>query len=127
MGLQLTVEVDQRVIVCTFTGELNDGDVLSIRGLIASHPAFDPSFSEILDFRGVTTANLSTPAIELVSRRASNFDRNSIHIIVAPQDLIFGLGRMSQAYAENTRPNTAVVRTMEEARALLAMRDIRPT
>lgn len=127
MGLHLTVEVDQRVIVCTFAGGIDDADVLSIRSLIAAHPDFDPSFSEILNFSGVTTANLSTAAIEIVSRRASAFDRYSMHIIVAPQDFIFGLGRMTQVFAENTRPNTAVVRTMEEARALLAMRRTRPT
>ena len=63
MGLHLTVEVDQRVIVCTFAGGIDDADVLSIRSLIAAHPDFDQSFSEILNFSGVTTANLSTAAI----------------------------------------------------------------
>lgn len=127
MGLQLTVEVDQRVIVCTFTGEIDDADILSIRALIAAHPDFDASLSEILDFSGVTSANLSTDVIELVSRRASALDLTSMHIFVAPQDFMFGLSRMTQVFAENTRPNSAVVRTMEEARKLLAMREIRPT
>lgn len=127
MGLQLTVEVDQRVIVCTFIGEIDDADILSISALIAAHPDFDPSFSEILDFSEATSANLSTDVIELVSRRASVLDLTSMHIFIAPQDFMFGLSRMTQVYAENTRPNSAVVRTMEEARKLLAARNFRPT
>lgn len=127
MGLQLTVEVDQRVVICTFSGEVDDADILSVRGMIAAHPDFDPDLSEILDFSRVTSANLSTAAIQLVSMRDSILGPTSMHIVVARQDFIFGLGRMMQAYAEDTRPNAAVVRTMEEARELLARRDILPT
>lgn len=126
MALQLTVEADQRVVVCTFSGEIDDADILSLHSLIEVHPDLDPGFSEILDFSGVTAANVSTAAIQLVSKRASNFDRASMHIFVAPQDFMFGLSRMTQVYAENTRPNAAVVRTMQEARELLATREIRP-
>ena len=125
--MELTVEVDQRVIVCTFTGEVDDADVLSIRALIAAHPDFDPSFSEILDFSGVSSVSLSTGAIEVVSRRESAFDRNSMHIVVAPHDFIFGLGRMAQVFSEKTRPQVAVVRTVQEAREMLATRGRRPT
>lgn len=127
MALELTVEVLQRVVVCTFSVEINDADILSIRSLVAAHPDFKLSYSEILDFSGVTTVNLSTDAIELVSRRESAFDRASMHIIVAPQGFIFGLGRMTQVFAETTRPNTEVVRTMEEARNILVTRDMHPT
>ena len=127
MGLQLTVEVDQRVVICTFSGQIDDADILSLRSLIAAHPDFDPGLSEILDFSGVTSANLSTAAIELVSRRASALDLTSMHIFIAPQDFMFGLSRMTQVFAENTRPNSAVVRTVQEARELLATRNIRPT
>ena len=50
-----------------------------------------------------------------------------MHIVVAGRDSIFGFGRTMQAYAQDTRPNVAVVRTMQEARELLAARNIRPT
>ena len=123
MGVQLRLELSQKVAICTFTGELNDADILGVRSLILSHPDFDASFSEILDFSGVTVAKLSTSAIELVSQRASNFNLASMHIVVAPQDFIFGLARMSQVFAERSRPNAVVVRTIEEAREVLGRRN----
>jgi hypothetical protein len=119
MAVQLTIEVDRQVVISTFTGEINDADLLSVHPLIRSHPDFDPDFSEILDFSGVTAANLSTAAIQHASQRPSNFNPTSKHIVVAPQDFLFGLARMSQVLAESTRPNGAVVRTIEEARKLL--------
>ena len=123
MGVQLTVEVDQKVVITTFTGEITDEDILCVHSLIRSHPDFDASFSEILDFSGVTVASISTSAIELVSERPSNFDLTSMHIIVAPRDFLFGLARMSQAFAVAARPNTVVVRTIDEARKSLDLRD----
>lgn len=51
-GVEVAVEVDQKVVITTFTGEINDEDILGIRSLIRSHPNFDASFSEILDFSG---------------------------------------------------------------------------
>lgn len=123
MGVQVTVEVAQRVVITTFTGAIDDDDILSVLALIRSHPDFDASFSEILDFSEITVASLSTSAIELASQRASNFDLTSMHIIVAPRDFLFGLARMSQALADETRPNVIVVRTVDEARKFLARRN----
>ena len=123
MGVQLSIDANQRVVIATFTGEIDDADLFSIHSLIRSRPDFDPDFSEILDFSGVTSANLSTAAIQQVSQRPSNFNPTSKHIVVAPHDYLFGLARMSQVFAESSRPNAAVVRTVAEARKCLGLAD----
>jgi hypothetical protein len=120
MAVRLTIEVDRQAVISTFTGEINDADLLSVHSLIRSHPDFDPDFSEILDFSGVCPPRQS-------SRRhsaPSNFNPTSKHIVVAPQDHIFGLAPMSQVFPESTRPNAAVVRTIEQARKLLGSRNV---
>jgi hypothetical protein len=101
--VQLIIEVNQQLVICTFTGEINDADILSVHPLIRSHPDFDPNFSEILDFSGVTAANLSTAEIQQVSQRPSNFKPTSKHVVVAAQDFLFGLARMSQVFG--SRPD----------------------
>jgi hypothetical protein len=123
MAVQLTIEVEQRVVVCTFTGEVTDADLLSVHSLINSHPDFNSDFSEILDFSSVSAANLSTPAIQLVSQRPSNFKLSSKHVVIAPQDFMFGLARMAQVFAESTHPNAVVVRSIAEARKFLGLAD----
>jgi len=42
-----------------------------------------------------------------------------MHVIIAPQDHIFGLFRMGEVFAQKTKPNVVVVRTVNEARKFL--------
>jgi len=121
VGVQLTVDVKQRLVVSTFYGEINDAEVLSVASLIRSHPDFDPNFSEIADFSGVTAGTLSTSAVQELSLRESILSPASMHVAIAPQGHIFGVFRMAQVLAEQTRPNTAVVRTIDEARKFLGL------
>ena len=121
MGVQVTIEVSQRLVLWTFSGELTDADTVGAGSLIRSHPDFDPNFSEIIDCSAVTGVSVSTSAVEQVSRRESHFNLASLHVIIAPQDVIFGLARMAQVFAEKTKPNVVVVRSMEEAREYLRL------
>jgi hypothetical protein len=123
MAMQVAIDVSQRLVIFTFSGELVDEDLLAVYPPVRSYPGFDPSFSEILDFTAVTATSVSISAIQVASRRESNFNPSSMHVIIAPQDPLFGLARMSQVFAENTRPNVAVVRTIEEARKVLTLKN----
>jgi len=119
MGVELTIDVNQRLVVSTFSGETNDAEILGHVSRIRSHPDFDPSFAELIDFSGVTRANISTSTVRDLSQSSSIFNPTSMHVIIAPQDHMFGLARMSQAFAEKTKPNVVVVRTRDEAREFL--------
>jgi hypothetical protein len=121
VGVQLTIDVKQRLVVSTFFGEINDAEMLDHSSLIRSHPDFDPNFSELWDFSGVTGGLVSTFAIEELSRRVSVFNPTSLHVVVAPRDHVFGLARMAGVFAEKTKPNTVVVRSIEEARKILSL------
>jgi len=121
VSVQLTIDAKQRLVISTFYGEINDAEVLSVASQACSHPDFDPSFSEIADFSGVTAGTLSTSAIQDLSQRESILSPASMHVAVAPQGHIFGVFRMAQVLAERTRPNTAVVRTIDEARKFLGL------
>ena len=119
VGVRLTIDINQRLVISTYSGELSDAEILGHASLIRSHPDFDPSFTEILDCRAVTGVNLSTSAVQQLSRSASIFNPTSIHVVIAPKDHIFGLARMAEVFAEKTKPNVLVVRTVDEARKFL--------
>jgi hypothetical protein len=121
VGAQLTVDVDQRLVVHTFSGVLSDEDISNLPSKVRSHPDFDPTFSELLDFSGVTAGTLSTDAIMAAAQRKSSLSDTSKRVVIAPRDHIFGLVRMGQAFAERTRPGLVVVRTMDEARKILGL------
>lgn len=44
VGVQVTINVSQRVVISTFFGDLTDADLVGFASLIGSHPDFDPSF-----------------------------------------------------------------------------------
>lgn len=117
--MQFTVDPVQQVVIVTFAGEINDADLIGIASGTKSHPLFDPHFSEIVDFSSVTGGNVSTFALQTLARRTSIYERAAKHVVIAPQPHVFGLSRMFQVFAEETRPNTVVVHTLDEARKYL--------
>ena len=119
--MKCTIDATQKVVIVTLAGEISDTDVISIGALTSSDPFFDPSFSEIVDFSPATGGSVSTFALQTLARRTSIYSRTSKHIVIAPKPHIFGLTRMFQAHATETRPNTLVVRTLDEARECLGL------
>jgi hypothetical protein len=119
--VRLKIDVNQRLVVSTYFGEVNEAEVLGHASRFHSHPDFDPSFAELVDFSGVTSGSVSLSTIQAVARRESILNPTSMHVIIAPRDAIFGLARMSQVYAEETKPNFVVVRTIDEAHKLLRL------
>ena len=73
------------------------------------------------DYSRVTKLDISSEAISRMAEMQPVFAPDSMHVIVAPQDLSFGLARMFSMLGEQTRPNLHVVRTMEEAYGLLGI------
>jgi hypothetical protein len=121
LGVQFTIDIHQKLVVSTYSGEINDADLFDVAPLIASHPDFDPMFSEIVDFSGVTSGTVSSLAIERKARQESIFSPTSKHAVITPQAHLFGLARMFAVYAEPTKPNIMVVRTINEARQFLGL------
>lgn len=124
LSVEYTIDANQKVVIVTFRGEIGDADLLNIGPATKSHPSFDPSFSEIVNFSAVTGGNVSTGALQALARHQSIYDRVSKHVVIAPQPHVFGLSRMFQVYAEATRPNTVVVHTLDEARKCLGLERI---
>jgi len=121
MAVQLTVDAKRKLFVATYTGEIHDEEILGLAALVRSHPEFDESFSITWDFSGVTGGSISTSAMQELSRRESILSPTSMHVIVAPQDHIFGIFRMGQVLAEKTKPKVVVVRSTDQANRLLAL------
>ena len=115
MSVNVTIDARQKVVLVTLTGEIKDADLIEIPAATKAHPEFDPSFSEIVDFSAVTGGKVSTFAVQTLAQRTSIYNRTSKHVVIAPQAHGFGLTRMYQVYAQETRPNMDVVHTLEEA------------
>ena len=123
--MPFTVAVDKRrkLVSITFSGVVDQAELLAPPAIFSAHPDFDPSFSEIVDFSQVTEADFPVALVQRMAQKPSIYGSTSRHAVVAPIAHIFGLGRMFQVLAEETRPNLAVVRTVEEAYEFLGISD----
>ncbi|HKW74680.1 MAG TPA: hypothetical protein VJN64_04075 [Terriglobales bacterium] len=119
MPVVLKIDRRRNVVYSAFYGKTTDQEVAAHRDAIAADPDFDPAFSEIVDFTGVTEVALSEASLAAMARNPSLFSDSSVHIIVAPADLMFNLAAKYKAFARLSRPNLFVVRTRAEAYQLL--------
>jgi len=71
----------------------------------------------------VTSFRVSTDFIKRIADSAPIVPSLLIRVIVAPADHVFGIGRMFSVLSQNTRSNTHVVRTMDDAYALLKIKE----
>ena len=123
MPVSLHVDRERRIVTSTFYGEVMNEEFMGQATLIRSHPDFNPYFAEIIDFGGVTRTNLSTETIWTMATTKSIFDPGAKHVVIAPADFAFGLARMFQTLAEDSRPNFAIVKSHSEAYRLLGFED----
>jgi len=122
LSVNVSIDANQKVVLVALAGEIKDADLIEIAAVTKAHPLFDPSFSEIVDFSAVTGGKVSTFAVQTLAQRESIYNRTSKHVVIAPQAHGFGLTRMYQVYAHQTRPNMEVVHTVEEAYKSLGLK-----
>jgi phenylalanine-4-hydroxylase len=115
MPATLTIHSEKALVYSAFHGDVSEEEFLQNSETIRSHPNFDPSFSEIVDLRGVTELHASDDSLRQLAERESLFHRDSKHLVIAEPGLISRLARMFQELAEETRPHLKVVRAPEEA------------
>jgi hypothetical protein len=111
------------IVISTFSGEVTNEEFMSQSSLIKAHSDFDPRFSEIIDFTAVTKTNLSAHTVWSLATTKSIYSSSAKHIIIAPTAFAFGLARMFQTLAEDSRPNLLIVRSRSEAYRVLGLEE----
>ena len=123
MPTKLKIDRAAGVVYSTLYGELRTPDLVHHIAEIREHPDLNPFFSELVDATEVTSLNLPSGDIQRFAMQESPFEPSARRVLVASEDLIFGLARMFQTFGSDRRPNFAVVRTLAEARQLLGLND----
>ena len=114
MPARLDIFPDQRLVLSTFTGMMDDDAILAHGPKIKAHPDFHPEYNEIVDFSGVTDVRISSTMLHKLARSESIFSPESRHAVIAPGELTYQIAHMYQIIAERSR-NLIVVRSLDEA------------
>jgi hypothetical protein len=120
MPCELIVDRNLRAIHSRYYGNVTLDDVLQQRRQMTAHPEFDPDLALIINLSDATRVALSAADIETIAKSSTPVNRLSRHIFVAPRPDMYGLARMYQAFGEDIHPNVTIVKTLDEAKTLLA-------
>jgi hypothetical protein len=120
MPVEVAVDLNNKLVITTYSGEVTDADVARQVSELLRHGPYQADYRAITDFTRVTQFDISTNKIRSVADTESPL-ANAKRVMVAPSDVAYGTSRMFQALAAQTRPNIVVVRTLEEAYAALGI------
>ena len=105
-------------------GRVTDADLRNMyRKAAAMYAKLGAKMSgAITDFSAVTAFEVSAQTVlEMANLDPALPDQKKIRVIIAPKPVIFGMARMFEMFGERTRPNLHVVRTEQEAWAILGV------
>jgi hypothetical protein len=114
--MRFSIDVERRLVTSVAEGVLDFAAVTEhMRGLLAD-PHFDPTFNQLADFSQVTEVRLSADEIQTLAARKV-FAAGSRRAGVAPDDLVYAIGRMYDAYRRLSggKEEGRVFRTRAEA------------
>ncbi|MFZ0213716.1 MAG: hypothetical protein WBE20_04740 [Candidatus Acidiferrales bacterium] len=94
-----TIDKDRRVVMSFGSGVLTKADLLAHRRKLLSDTDFDPSFSQIMDFTGVTEVDVEAADIrEMATDHV--FSPSSRRAIIAGTIAIYGLARLFEIHRD---------------------------
>lgn len=114
------IDTSGRVVLSSAHGVLTDADVLAHREALGADPDFEPSFSQLYDFRAVSEFKI-TPDVVRALARSSIFDAGSREALVMTSDLGYGFARMFQTVSTGPQRTVNIFRDIAEARRWLEL------
>jgi len=118
MPVRYEIDRSRRLIVTTGEGCVTFPEMKDHQIRLLADPAFDPSFSQLIDVTKVTKLEVTVEQARImVSRRVS-----ARRAFVATEPFIFGMGRLMEAYHQSqfSDVDTGVFYDLESAMAWLA-------
>ena len=93
MPSSYVIDKERKLVITTAWGDCNADDVLEFRKQVLKDRDFDPSFSQLADFTGVTKVDVSPDEVRMLATK-SPFSTQSRRALVADNQMIFGLSKM---------------------------------
>ena len=120
MAWSYQIDPERGIVFSVFDGTTTDADVSAHQKALSADPAFEPGFSQLLDFRGVTSVRLTAAGVRAVAE-AKNFGAGSRRAIVVASNVAYGMARMFEILRDPEPDTVEVFRDLAEARRWLGL------
>jgi hypothetical protein len=120
MPFQFGFDSTNQILGCWFSGQITDADFTRFSLLVCRYIALTLPRGGLTDTTAVTSWEVTAGTLDMIANRPPGVPPVGRHrVIVAPSDEIFEMLGTFARKAEITRPKLHVVRTIDEARAIL--------
>ena len=120
------IDKERRLVLSSGAGVLTKDDIFGHMERLLKDPDFDPNFSQLTDFRQITSLDFGPEDVRLFAERTI-FSPRSRRAILVKDDLQFGLARMFEIHRElHGATGIRVFRSLDEALDWIAARDAAP-
>jgi hypothetical protein len=106
MPIEFWTSVDRDLVVCKWWGPISLSDFRVTFAKYLSDANYRPGRPELIDFTGVTSADVGFKsiwsALTTVNNQVPGKKVRTRTILIAPGDLVYGLSRMYQTLSQNT-------------------------
>ncbi|MGA8012504.1 MAG: hypothetical protein WB949_08770 [Candidatus Acidiferrales bacterium] len=124
MPYHFEFDATHRILRCHLGGRVIDEELKEFYGDAEKLAAQTDPLGGILDMSGVISFDASPDTIrELARSRPIMPNPDRPRVLIAPSPPVFGIARMFELQGQETRPNLHVVRSENEALAILGVRE----
>ena len=113
------------IMRCCWQGVITEDTMFEMYSEAEEVMASRPPCRGIDDFSEVTRFEVSAETLRTLASMPSILGPESLHVIIAPTNQVYGMARMYEILSEQSRPNLHVVRTVQEAKVLLGITSMR--
>ena len=121
VGHTLQFDPQHEIWLITLRGVVTEASALDARAAVERFIAAEGPWAGIADLSGIERAEISAEFVRSLAARRPVTPRGKLCILVAPQDLIYGLSRMFQIRRNQIGSDLKIVHTLDEAFALLGL------
>lgn len=120
MPFQFGFDSINQILGCCFKGRVTDTDFTEMSLAVVGYVALTLPRAGLSDTSAVTSWEVTPETLRMIANRPPGVPPVGRHrVVVAPADDVFEMLSMFASEAEFTRPKLHVVRTMDQARAVL--------
>jgi hypothetical protein len=119
MPVDYAIDPKLGVVFRWWRGLVTPLEIVNNAERLRSDPLFDEHFSDLVDMSSLDGTSASSSSLNGIARKADPFSPSSLHAVVAPGKVAFGIARMYQTAWEGA--HCAIFRDRKEACAWLGV------
>lgn len=117
MPCRLTIIAELGLVVTTCYGRITYAEAKAVQDQLKQDPGFHPGFNQLFEMDGITDFGLSIEEAKLLASASTFFAATARRAWVSADPVVFGMGRLMEAYSEmsGSKAQTSVFSDRREA------------